>query len=194
MWSKYFPPLFSLRLWSLVSAACLASCGGLPSIASSTFNRFNEDWTIVGDAAPKPELRGDPNGHICGTDLNTGDIWYFEAPDKFQHDVSRAYGKRLIFDLKQSRENEQLRGQDVMLFGGGYQLIYNLRGTPGTKWTSYSVFLDATSGWLHKDTKVPATETEIRATMSNVTSFRIRGEYADGPDTGCLDNVYFGTP
>lgn len=197
MQSKYPFPLLPLRFWSLLSTACLLGCGGLPSVASSTFDRFAEDWTITGDADPKPELRGvggNPGGHICGTDLNSGETWYFVAPDKFQHDVSRAYGKRLIFDLKQSRQFEQLRGKDVILYGGGYQLIYNVRGTPGINWTPYSVFLDATSGWLHEDTKIAATEEEMRATMSNVTSFRIRGEFADGPDTGCLDNVYFGTP
>lgn len=177
----------------------MVGCGGIPSIASSTFSSYNEDWTLIGDVDERPELRGtggNPGGHICGTDLNTGDIWYFVAPGKYLGDVSRAYGKRLTFDMKQSIQHSQLHGRDVILRGGGFLLTYNTRGTPGLDWTPYSVTLDAeaSSGWVRDDTQEPVTEAELRATLSDLNSLRLRGEFADGPDTECLDNVYFGRP
>ena len=37
-----------------------------------------------------------------------------------------------------------------------------------------------------------ASEAEIKNVFKNVSSLRIRGEFADADDSACLDNVYFG--
>ncbi len=185
----------ALRWWPLFLLTTSFGCGGLPALASSNFDRFAEDWKISGDANPVPELvaeGGNPNGHICATDEEEGTVWYFVAP--YKGDFSRAYGRRVIYDLKQSQSFGLLKGDDVVLYGGGYELSFNVRENPGTKWTPYSVTISAEAGWQHRVSKVPATEEELKAVLSNVTSLSIRGEYSDGPDRGCLDNVYFGTP
>ena len=140
---------------------------------------------------------GNPGGHICGKDSKDGDIWYFVAPAKYLGNATTVYGKRLIWDLKQDKTFNQIRGRDVVLNGGGLALSFNIRYAPGTDWTPYSVTMDDTSGWLNENNGVgvAATAADIKSVLRNLTALRIRGEFYDGPnDSACLDNVYFGTP
>lgn len=177
---------------------CGCDCGGPAALAKSTFSRDDEGWTLTGDVDQRPELRatgGNPGGTICGTDQVGGNIWYFVAPGYYLGDVSRAWGQRLTFDLKQDSIFNQIRGRDVVLNGGGLSVVFNLRQTPGVDWTPYSLTLDETGGWLRDEPGFPpAAEADLRMVFRNLTSLRIRGEYVDGSDTACLDNVYFGTP
>jgi Laminin B (Domain IV) len=179
--------------------ACACDCGGPASFAHSTFETGDEAWRLAGDADLQPELltqNGNPGGHICGTDLVGGNIWYFVAPQKYLGDVSQVYGARLTFDLKQSTIFNQIRGRDVVLNGGGLSIVYNMRSPPGTDWTPYSVAItEAGNAWARDEAGFPpANETDIRTVLRNLNALRIRGEYVDGSDSACLDNVYFGTP
>lgn len=177
----------------------LALCGcDPPSFAHSTFESGDDGWRLSGDANTQPELLtsgGNPGGNICGTDQVGGNIWYFVAPQKFLGDASSTYGKRLTLDLKQDSIFNQIRGRDVVLNGGGLSIVYNMRSGPGTDWTPYSVSLEeAGSAWARDEAGFPpATESDIRTVLRNLNALRIRGEYVDGSDTACLDNVYLGT-
>lgn len=183
----------------LVLLATGCDCGGPASLAHSTFESGDEGWRLAGDADTQPELSsagGNPGGHICGTDQVGGNIWYFVAPQKYLGDVSQAYGARLTFDLKQSSIFNQIRGRDVVLNGGGLSVVYNMKSPPGTDWTPYSIQLaEAGSAWSRDEAGFPpATEAELKTVLRNLNALRIRGEYIDGSDSACLDNVYFGTP
>lgn len=189
-----------MRAAMLLSAwFVFTACGGLPSYASNTFENDADGWVLSGngEGTTVTLMRegGNPGGHICGKDAKDGDVWSFVAPAKYLGNLSSTYGKRLIFDLKQSNIYNQVRGRDVVLNGGGLAVVFNLRTAPGTDWTPYSVRLDDMSNWQLDDAAMPASESDLRTVLSNLTSLRIRGEYYDGPlDTTCLDNVYLGTP
>ncbi len=172
--------------------------GGCPGdvVANSDFEASADGWTMTGDVAPQPELRatgGNPGGCICGTDLEQADIWYFVAPNKYLGDVSRAYGRRLTWDLKGSSIYFLLKGRDVVMQGPGISIVFNVKDAPGLDWTPYSATLEAGAGWkLDTAAQPDATEADIKSVLSNLHSLRIRGEYVDGPDHECIDNVEFG--
>jgi len=188
--------------FAVFAAVALSACGGIPSVASSTFEGDADGWVVSGNGdgvqATLKASGGNPRGHICAQDQKDGDVWYFVAPGKFTGAMTQVYGKRLTFDLKQGSIFNQLRGRDVILNGGGVSLVFNIRFAPGLDWTPYSVSIDDSSGWLVDDPtgKGPAaTADDFQTVLRNLTSLRIRGEFYDGPnDVACLDNVYWGTP
>lgn len=171
-------------------------CGPSNGFVGSTFEANDEGWTLAGDAAARAELRspgGNPGGHICGKDSVNGDIWYFVAPVGFLGDASKTYGKRLTWDLKQDNMYQQLKGRDVVLQGSGLSLVFNIKATPAREWTAYEARLDDASGWKVDEAALPAaTEAQLKSVLKSLTSLRLRGEFADGPDSACLDNVFFG--
>lgn len=188
-------------MWRIpIIVGLFCSCG--PGI-STGFEGDDEGWAISGNGEEgrRPRLEregGNPGGHICGTDQLDGDFWYFVAPGKFLGDQSAMYGQRLTLDLKQgSYFNQLAKNRDVVLNGGGLAVVYNFSATPRLDWTPYSVRLDDMSRWeLDTDTSqgMPATEDDMKTVLKSLTSLRIRGEFVDGPDSACLDNVVFGTP
>ncbi len=194
---------FCMRGLSAIFGVVCVSCGGVSAVASSTFEGDAEGWTLSGngEAGRAVELRasgGNPGGHICGVDQREGDLWFFSAPGKYLGNASKAFGKRLIFDLKQDSPFNQLRTFDVALSGGGYRVVKLLRGNPRTDWTPNTVTLDESGGWQVETAPNQfelATSEVLNAVLQNLNALNIRGEFVDGPgDAACLDNVYFGTP
>jgi hypothetical protein len=173
-----------------------SGCGAPAAVAASSFDANDEGWTLNGDAAARIELRsagGNPGGHICGKDSVNGDLWYFIAPARFLGDVSKVYGKRLTWDLKQDNMYQQLKGRDVVLQGNGLSVVFNIKATPAKEWTAYEARIDDASGWKIDEPAQPAaTKEQLQSVLKSVTSLRLRGEFADGPDSACLDNVFFG--
>lgn len=169
------------------------ACGTPNGFVGSTFEANDEGWSLNGDATGKAELRspgGNPGGHICGKDSVNGDIWSIG----FLGDASKTYGKRLTWDLKQDNMYQQLKGRDVVLQGSGLSLVFNIKATPAREWTAYEARLDDLSGWKLDEAGFPAaTEAQLKSVLKSLTSLRLRGEFADGPDSACLDNVFFGT-
>jgi hypothetical protein len=182
------------RIGWLLLAVALAGCSD--TIASSDFEASADGWTMAGDVLPAPELRatgGNPGGCICGTDLMMADIWYFVAPSKYLGNVSRAYGKRLTWDIKGSSEFYLIKGRDLVMQGPGVSIIFNVTDAPGLDWTPYSATIDDKSGWKLDTPEQPdATADQIKQVLQDLHALRIRGEYVDGPDHECLDNVEFG--
>ena len=182
-----------LAAFLLLSAS---GCNGPAAFGASSFDANAEGWTLNGDAAAPVELRsagGNPGGHICGKDSVNGDLWYFIAPAGFLGDATKVYDKRLTWDLKQDNMYQQLKGRDVVLQGNGLSVVFNIKATPAKEWTSYEARIDANSGWKLDEAAQPAaTEEQLKSVLKNVTSLRLRGEFADGPDSACIDNVFFG--
>lgn len=162
--------------------------------ATSTFTSGDEGWTLLGDAEggrAEPDFNatgGNPGAYVSADDDVAGGIWYWKAPPKFHGDFAAAYGKTLTFDLRQSSLDSQINDQRDVIFSGGGGLIWFDSTNPGTGWTSYSISLSASAGWMLDDNS-PASETVIREVLSSLDEIQIRGEYISGPDTGSLDNV-----
>jgi gliding motility-associated-like protein len=166
----------------------------------SSFENGNEGWVGTGDVVSTMpawvNMGGNPNGYCTITDLGTGGIWYWVAPQKYLGNKCDAYGKYLRYDqftsdtLNQSQFTDR---PDVVLFtNGGIQMVYDNTELPGLNWTHFDILLTETSGW-HIGTNagpVPS-QAQFLAALSNITNLQIRGEYRIEADLGGLDNVIF---
>ena len=136
---------------------------------------------------------GNPGGWIRVTDAKQGGLWYFVASQAYAGNKCDAYGKYLRYDQFTSDTLNQFissTSPEVVLDGGGLTLAFNNAQNPQLSWTHYDLLLAEGAGWqVGGYTGPPATEAQIRAVLSDVTSLRIRGEYRSSDDFGGLDNV-----
>lgn len=180
----------------MLAAPGIVSPPPTPTQVSSTFTTTTEGWDVVsGDTINFGWVNG---GYICASDGGSGE-WFFLSPDKFQGDLTFAYGATLSFNLLQYTVLNQLTEvNDVILIGNnGTTLTYNLPNNPGTSWTSYAIAMTETGGWVNTSTNNPVIESQFRSVLAGVEQLLIRGEYESGDDTACLDNVAIssgGTP
>lgn len=167
----------------------------------SMFDTGDELWTIDGDAqrnyAQRPFYRntgGNPGGFVYAVDDAQADAWYFVAPQKFRGSRETYYGKTLTFDLFQSDTIDQdTPRKGVVLSGTSSAIAFDFPRRPGKTWTRFSVPFSAGAGWYDTTTRQPVTEAQMRAVLSNIREFRIRGEFKMDADSGGLDNVEFVT-
>ncbi len=164
---------------------------------TSSFQTNDDGWTAIGDPTSTIPawwaMGGNPDGHIRVADASTGGTWYFLAPPAFQGQKCDAYGKYLRYDeLTSDTSGQQQYGgkPDVVLLGGGLQLVFDNADNPGLDWTHYDIPLQEDAGWrLNSLTGPLPTQAQFKAVLSNVTGLRIRGEYRAQEDEGGLDNV-----
>lgn len=162
---------------------------------------FKEDaagWKITGDAqggyviASYSPDGGVADGYIYAKDDVLGGVWYFTAPSSYLGDKSDYYNATLRFSLFQiSAMTSQFASSDIIFENGSKKISCQLPAYPASTWTAYSFKINATGGWvngLHPETG-PASEADIKAVLSNVTGFHIRGEFETGPDRGGMDNI-----
>jgi len=168
-------------------------------LVSSRFDVDTEGWTILDNgSSTAPEyvgVGGDPGGYAFESDAATG-YWYWRAPAKFLGDQSAAHGGTLVFNLKQSRMNDPLEADDVVLVGGGSTLAYRCPIAPGAQWTSFAVPLAADRGWFRPLTGRSPSPSEMLAVLSSLDELRIRGDYQSGlnDDVVSMDNVSLHAP
>jgi hypothetical protein len=170
----------------------LARPVGISSVlVSSTFASDAEGWTMVGDGTTLAHNAADTtsDGFVCSDDSSSGIDWTFSAPEVWLGDQSAAYGGALRFVLRQSAEDAQYDSDDVLLVGDGQTFKYNTAENPGTDWTAYEAPLVETAGWINTSTGNAPTRDEMVAALSSLTELRIRGEFREGSDTGCLDEA-----
>jgi hypothetical protein len=182
-----------LPLLLLHATACMCT----PPVPGSGFEGDDEGWLISGNGdQTRPTFQptgGSPNANLCATDADPADVWYFVAPPTYLGNKSDAAGLMITFEVKTNQQFNLQYGRDVIIAGNGLSLSKSYPRAPGTDWTPRRVFLDGVSGWVVDETGLPATDEDVRSVLRNLTAFRIRGEFVDGPkDTGCLDNVQFG--
>lgn len=193
---KFLKPLFL----GVLSLMLFTGCNSNDYIIKSEFATNTEDWTITGDAqgdfseASYAAEGGVTDGYIYADDDVQGGVWYFTAPDTYLGNKNEFYGATLKFSLLQdSKMSRQFVSDDIIFKNGNDQITYvhDKKDYPGKEWTDYSVKISADNGWFKGgyNSKVMATEADIKAILSNITQFSIRGEFETGPDTGALDNV-----
>lgn len=174
---------------------CATSSLKADFIAMSDFSTNDEGWRLVGDSTTATptylSTGGNPGGFVRGFDQVVGGVWFWQAPTKFLGDDSAAYGHTLTYDLRMRGSGPLFDDSDVILSGAGLTLHLDTSPVPSdTSWTSYSVLLSETAGWKVGSFAGPlATQSEVLAVLSNLTSLRIRGEFITGDDNGDLDNV-----
>ena len=164
-----------------------------------SFDTSTEGWSIVGDGTDI-EWRSNgttAGGKICSADLSKGHLWYFQAPH--QGDMSGWYGQILKFSLTQQLSLlEWIDDFDVIMNNHttGQTLVYDNPIDPprNGEVMDYSIVLSEASEWIDRHTGQYATKNEILSTLSSLTSLQIRGEYINGADFACLDNVEITAP
>jgi gliding motility-associated-like protein len=162
---------------------------------NSTFDNSTEGWIILGDTQNIPPIwqstGGNPGGWAKGVDQSVGGVWYYQAPQKFLGEKCDAYGKTLSFDIKTNTLAGGYSREDVMFQGGGLTIVFDFPNNPTLNWTRYQVKLDETANWRLNTVNGPkATKAQILQVLSDITLFKIRGEFAQGADDeGGLDNV-----
>lgn len=193
---KFLKPLF-LGVFSLV---LFTGCDSKNYIVKSDFATDTEGWTITGDAQgdfSEPSYAaegGVSDGYIFADDDVQGGVWYFTAPETYNGNKSEFYGATLNFSLLQeSRMSKQFLKNDIVIKNGNDQIayVYDKKDYPSKEWTDYEVKISVDQGWFKGsyNSKAQATEAEIKAVLSKITQFSIRGEFETGPDTGALDHV-----
>ena len=159
------------------------------------FDNNDEAWLVFGDAQGDSSKNAivpadyNPEGYICAEDSAAGGIWYWLAP--LHGDASKAYGMTLSFDEKQSQTDRQFDSTDIIIESENIALSFSTNKHPDTEFTSYQVLLTE-AGWQNETSGQAATKDDFLAVLGNLKMFRLRGEYRDGADTGCLDNVVIG--
>lgn len=174
-------------------------------IGAMTFG-FGSGWFHGEDVADYKSSGGNPGGYLSWVG-SQGDWWFFTTySSNYQGDRSFAFGKKLTFDLKtdNTKINDSFSIPFVVISGkdneGNVMHIFQPQSNyqePGADWTSYSMDLQASSGWQMSmknslSGAVDATAENIRQVLSTLTSLRIRGEYGSFRATGALDNVVLG--
>jgi hypothetical protein len=170
-------------------------------VASDFSSGTNDNWTIFNTSSGSSfAATYNAGGYITDGGTAAGPtILYAEAPLKFRGNLSSSYNQNLTFDLKTDFVGTNNTNGDVMIAGTGGTLYYQLPTKPGTSFTSYVIKLNETfAGWHFNGTATAApTQTQMKAVLGNITSFRIRTKYTTANTTtatGSLDNVVLNIP
>lgn len=190
----------------LLVVLLVSGCGASDFYAADDFSYSDEEWEVESeDSAPTMDLvKADVNGnapYICGHDTGfSGSMfWRFRAPRKYLGNAGKAFHQRLTWETATDYPSGTLRSSaDAFLVGRGVGLVLNVPNPPRAKkvWRQFSVFLDARSPWrkLDVDGFPLATDEEIESVLKTLSSVFLPGEWRDGEETSCIDNIYFGTP
>lgn len=168
----------------------------IPGTTGSSFDSDPDGWTIYDDGSGPVyyPAGGVSGGYIFGSDLGTGQYWYWNAPAKFLGDKSAYYNGGLSFYLYQTNTSVQSNRTDIILVGGGITLNYDTPYNPGLTWTYYSVTLRENAGWINAATGTAPTQAQMQTVLANLQTLRIRGEYRSGPDSSGMDEVLLTAP
>jgi hypothetical protein len=128
---------------------------------------------------------GNPGGYIQTVMPYGGEGWEFIAPARYLGNRSGAYGQTITFDVRQVGSSDWLR---IDIYGNGVYLTRYL-SVPGSTWSSYSVLVSASGGWINLVTGQPATATEISTALSSITQISVHGYTSPSSSvTAGLDN------
>jgi hypothetical protein len=190
-----------MRWFCLPVLGVLAGCDGL----SDDFSYSDEGWTLQSHSSePTMALvkQDQVNGpHVCGSDhgfSGNTDFWRFKAPPKYLGNRVAAFGQRITWDA-QTDAPVQLGAANLLLAGRGITIVLAVKNTPETTnfWRQFAVRIDnsdPSAQWVVDQTSKVATDADIKSVLSTLTSFELPGEWVNGQETSCIDNVYFGTP
>ena len=139
---------------------------------------------------------GNPGGHLRRSSVG---YEYFDAAADFLGRQSRFLNANLEFDLVVAGSETQFDSDDVVLIGGGFELVAMLPKAPSTVWTKYSIPFSTAGDWRVGSRSGPlASRAQIAQTLEFVTALWIRSGWIE-PDpyskfqtstaTTGLDNV-----
>ncbi len=191
------------RVALLVGFIALCQVTLAQSQIKSDFSVDNDGWTIFNTsngsstAAHWNSAGGNPTGYIDDNGTSGGGtILYAEAPAKFKGNQSNAYKQNFSFDIKESNPGSDVVNGDVVIqnSAAGITLFYMLPSNPTTSFVNHVVQLVETfTGWHYSSPTGPApTKDQMKAVLSNITSFRIRTKHITTNTftvTGSIDNV-----
>lgn len=175
----------------------LHAMGCTPTPPGSLFEGDDEGWLISGNGdETRPTYKamgGTPNGNICATDADPVEFFSFVAPPSYLGPKPEAEGLLITFNVRINQQFNLQHGRDIVIAGNGLSLSKSFPSAPAMEWTPRRAFLDGSSGWVVDESGLPATDEDVRSVLRDLTAFRIRGEFVDGPkDTACIDSVHFG--
>lgn len=157
-----------------------------------SFPQAMQDWRIYQDGSNLEYVPADEEskGAICATDLGGGVYWYFELPQGWLGDRSDLYNGTLNYRMRQRDTAGEVTGQpDLMLVSDEITLIYEFENKPLLTWTPFSIVLNENAGWTMIEGETP-TAGDFQSILRNLTAVRIRGEYVNGADSACIDEVH----
>jgi formylglycine-generating enzyme required for sulfatase activity/serine/threonine protein kinase len=182
--------------------------GNKPVVAvTSRFGKGDDEgWRTVNedDSLPATEfMKVDTDGSkfwLVARDGSGGKDFGWLAPEKYNGKQSDKFGRFLQYSIRTDGNGSgmsdsdwyvRLRGQGVVIFVDQAAV-----GLPNpNQWKTYRIKLDGSGGWKMRNDSgqiVIATDADIRYVLSNLKDLWINGEFANGKDTGCLDDVEFG--
>jgi hypothetical protein len=166
----------------------------------STFDSDLDGWTHAGGGDAGTTVTWLATGGTGGgggailTDVAGGAADYFTAPSKFLGNDLAFEGGSLSFDLKVSSAVGAPNDQSILLNDNSQAVRIAILPPPSAVgFTSYSVKLDPSAGWIDFATNLPVTQTEFDTILGNLTSLRILGDWVGGKETTNLDNVEMAT-
>ncbi len=146
---------------------------------------FSETALTLTDVGP---ASWNSAGYIEGDDFAA--YAFHVSPDLGGLDAEAAYGTNLTLDFSTTGAGA-LAPFVVLTDGTG--ALYNARTwTGGGTFESLSYTLNSSGGWLYGTTALnstPATESQIRGVLGNLTRIGVTADVADGADFTRLDNV-----
>ena len=159
---------------------------GLPLSAqvSSTFDADLEGWLVTGDnSAVWKSSGGNPGGCLDVNDHATGAMNYAVAPFRYLGDWSQATpADSLSVDYYfDNISGGAIDGPAFIISGPGGSASSAEIYPPELVWTTYDVPLDPALWTVNSG--------DWASILANVTSLRVGGEYVDGKEELCIDNV-----
>lgn len=190
----------------LILAAALLTAGRANAALVSDFSTSREGWLVAtlldgeyrtASSTSQADLNlfgGNPGGYISVGDPDNDTFW-FQAPPAFLGDRSADSGTSLGFSLRLSAESANYSFGDVVLASPALLLVADAGPNPALDtWTDYSVSLSPSSWHVGSLEGPNPSQAQFDQVLSNLTIFRIRGEFYDGgvAETTSLDSVSFG--
>ncbi len=173
---------------------CLVAAGACAhgQIAVSTFDVDADGWQAWSGDGGFYEVDwiadgGNPGGYIEEVDPDNG-ATYFWAPDKFTGDQSAAFGGMLSYDISHSGNGTESDAFDIIMWGAGPTLVWDMTPPPVDVWTTVEIPLDESGGWMFSNGD-PASDADIMAALAGLEDLAILGEFLTNIDTHRIDNV-----
>ncbi len=196
----------------LFTVSLILLCGYAQAQIASTFNANAQGWTTPNDADGTigySATGGNPNGHVFGSsfvyNLGAGSYYVpfeFVAPAAFLGNRSAYYNGTLRYDVQQSSTGAPNQYAEVVIANSLGTTLYYFPAAPNQPpaapdWATYSVVMNNASGFwktINSATGAAATEAQVLAVLTGLSTLSIRGLYRDANVTGRLDNVNFTPP
>ena len=152
----------------------------------STFDNDQESWRLANDVTLSWESSGgNSGGFLKGSDIGTGECWYFVSPESWAGDWSMI--DRLSYDFKlieTGEGGEIVNNIDLIIIGvNDNKMNYSFQSSdyPNNTWKTYSIEISHSIFNVKED--------EFYDIIKNVKELWIRGEYTNKYDIEGIDNV-----